>query len=171
VHLAVATNRAEQWPGIGARLLKPRLDRPHRARLRIRAIRDSDLSARAVLIGLASAQSDRETVLAERAIRDVQAYELRPPKRPREPSRISARSRAPIRPASAASTIARISSVSVGALGADAVPSVRRMPLSVFRTMPADVGEFSPVALCASAIAFKRRWIVPTLSRPAHSAI
>ena len=38
-------------------------------------------------------------------------------------------------------------------------------------TMPEEVGELSPVALCASAIAFRRRWILPTFSLLAHSAM
>ena len=37
------------------------------------------------------------------------------------------------------------------------IPIVRLMPLSVFRTIPLEVGESSPNVLCASAIAFSRR--------------
>ncbi len=85
---------------------------------------------------------------------------------PANPSRISARSRAPIKPASAASTIARISSVSVGAFGPRRGPERPPDALKVLRTMPAVVGESSPVALCASAIAFSRRWMLPDLQPP-----
>jgi len=45
----------------------------------------SDLAARAVLIGLAPTKGDGQAILAERAIRDVQAHEFRPPKCPRKP--------------------------------------------------------------------------------------
>ena len=67
--------------------------------------------------------------------------------------------------------MARMSSVSVGAFCAAAVPSVRRVPLSVARTMPADVGDSAPIALCASAMAIGRRWKLPTFNLPAHSAM
>ena len=52
-NLAVPRDRAEQRPRGNARPLEPRLGRPDRTRIRIRAIRNPDLAARAILIRLA----------------------------------------------------------------------------------------------------------------------
>jgi hypothetical protein len=60
-------------------------------------------------------------------------------------------------PASVALTIARMSSVSVGAFWSAAVPLVRRMPFIVLTTIGLCVGDSSPTALWASAIALSLR--------------
>ncbi len=66
-------------------------------------------------------------------------------------------------PASVASTIVRISSVSAAVFCAGAVPFVRRMPFMVLRTIALCVGDSSPTALCASAMAFNRPLNAPDL--------
>jgi hypothetical protein len=90
---------------------------------------------------------------------------------PANPSKISARSRTPIKPASVVSTIARISSANAAVFCVAAVPSVRRIPFSVLRTMAAWVGDSSPAALCASAIASNLRSMLPGFRCPTDSAI
>jgi hypothetical protein len=45
------------------------------------------------------------------------------------------------------------------------------MPFMVLRTRVLCVGDSTPVALCASAIAFNRLWMLPAFKRAAHSAM
>ena len=72
-------------PALIAATFDPRLNRANRARLGIRSVRDADLAARALLIGLGPPQRDRQAILAERAILDVQCDQFRPAERAREP--------------------------------------------------------------------------------------
>jgi hypothetical protein len=64
----MAIHRPEQWTATDSRLFDPCLKIAHRASVGIGAIRDTNLSAPALLIGLRPAQSHREAVFAECAI-------------------------------------------------------------------------------------------------------
>ena len=81
----MAIQCAEQRSVDYRRGFDPRLDHADRARLAVRPVRNADLAARGVLVGLGPAEGDRQPVLAERAIRDVESDELRFSERPREP--------------------------------------------------------------------------------------
>src|SRR5580693_6008633 len=81
LHLPMAIKRTEQWAAGYPGLLHPFLKNTHRTRFGIRAIRYSDLPARSILIRLGPAQRDRQTVLPECAIPNIQPHQLRPPER------------------------------------------------------------------------------------------
>src|SRR5579863_5951176 len=73
----MSIDRAEHRPAGDASLFHPGLEDANRACLRIGAVRYTNLAAGALLVRLRSAQRDRQAVLAERAILDVEPHELR----------------------------------------------------------------------------------------------
>src|SRR5579862_7702130 len=81
----MAIDRAEQRPGADACLFRPILDIADRAGIRIRAIRNTDLAARADLIRFGPAKRDRQAVLAECAVAHVKPYQFRPAESTGEP--------------------------------------------------------------------------------------
>src|SRR5215472_18976101 len=64
----VPRDRPEQRPASNCSVLYPLLQRAHGAGLRIRTVRNTDLSSLAGLIRLGTPKCDRQAILAERTI-------------------------------------------------------------------------------------------------------
>src|SRR5580704_1760774 len=77
-------DRTKQWAAGDIGLFHPRLKDANRTRLGVRSIRNTDLPASSILIRFTSAQCDRQTVFAERAVFNVQANDFRAPERASE---------------------------------------------------------------------------------------
>ena len=91
LYLPMPIDGAEQRPGADRCQFQPRLNRAHRACVRIRTVRYADLAAGAVLIGFRASKHDRQPVFAEGAILRVKLYQFRTPERAGESEQDSGR--------------------------------------------------------------------------------
>jgi hypothetical protein len=115
LYVPVPIERPEQRPTRYARLFDPCLNGSNRAGLGIRDIRNTDLTARSVLISFRSAQGDCQAIFAKTAVFNVKFSEFGTSESSGESEQDQRSSRKPIIPSSVASTIVRISSLNSGA--------------------------------------------------------
>src|ERR1019366_7153650 len=83
-YVPMSIDGAEHWPSGDASQFHPRLHIADRARFGIRTVGYPDLAAGAVLVRFRPPQRDRQTVLAESTILNVQPHQFRPAECPRK---------------------------------------------------------------------------------------